>query len=82
MKPAPTRRAVVAALVAALGAALGSCGGHGGPQPALEVTPNPIDFGNVPWMETPTRTVVLRNRSSRDLLLKDPKFDCWFARWP
>lgn len=77
MKPAPSRRAVVVvALAAALGAALGSCGGRGGPEPALEVTPNPIDFGRVPWMETPTRTIVLRNRSSRDLLIKDPKFDC------
>lgn len=79
MKPAPSRRAVVAALaalVAALGGSLASCGGRGGPEPALEVSPNPIDFGDVPWMTAPTRTVVLRNRSSRELLLKDPKFDC------
>lgn len=76
MNPAPPRRAFVAVLAAALAAAVGACGGSGGPQPALEVFPNPIDFGNVPWMEAPSRTVVLRNRSSRDLLLKDPKFDC------
>ncbi len=52
------------------------CDGPTAPRPALEVTPDPIDFGSVPWMEAPTKTVVLRNRSARDLLLKDPKFDC------
>lgn len=76
MTPPRRRRSALAALGGALVVALASCDGRSGPEPALEVTPNPIDFGNVPWMETPTRTVVLRNRSSRDLLLKDPKFDC------
>ncbi|MBL9088151.1 MAG: hypothetical protein JNM10_13510, partial [Planctomycetia bacterium] len=51
MNPALPRRAFVAVLAAALAAAVGACGGSGGPQPALEVSPNPIDFGNVPWME-------------------------------
>lgn len=76
MTPPPTRRAALVALAALVAAGLGACGGRGGPEAALEVDPNPIDFGNVPWMEVPTRTVVLRNRSSRNLLLKDPKFDC------
>lgn len=66
----------LAAVVTAFPFALGGCGDASGPRPALEVTPTPIDFGSVPWMEAPTKTVVLHNRSSRDLLLKEPKFDC------
>jgi hypothetical protein len=76
MTAARSLRRVLAALASAGAVALASCGGRGGPEPALVVTPDPIDFGRVPWMETPTKKVVLRNRSSRDLLLKDPKFDC------
>lgn len=69
------RRAAVA-LLASVGAPLVACGQASGPTPALDVAPNPIDFGQVAWMEAPSKTVVLHNRSARDLLLKDPKFDC------
>lgn len=44
--------------------------------PALLVTPNPIDFGDVRWSEDVEREVVIENRSSRPVTLRDPSFDC------
>jgi|GEM_PF-3456218 len=76
LRGTPALRRLARAAASGLVGALAACGGRGGPMPALEVTPNPIEFGNVAWMDAPTKTVVLRNRSARDLLLKDPKFDC------
>lgn len=46
------------------------------PRSALVVTPDPIDFGDVPWLETATRRIEVRNRSSREVLLRDPKPNC------
>lgn len=62
-------------LAAVLALAVPGCG----PQPPsgpILVTPNPLDFGRVPWTSTPTQTVTLRNASPRALVLRDPKFDC------
>jgi hypothetical protein len=43
---------------------------------ALVVTPDPIDFGEVRWGDTPEVTFRIRNRSSRTVTLKDPEIDC------
>ncbi len=42
----------------------------------LEMTPNPIDFGDVAYQEQVEKDVVLRNRGDREVLLKAPSFDC------
>lgn len=74
------RRLVLLALLLALGAggaALALLGSRrGGPVAALVVTPDPIDFGDVPWLDTATRVIEVRNRSERVLLLRDPKPSC------
>ena len=43
---------------------------------ALEIVPNPIDFGEVPWLEVAKRTIEIRNVSNHEVLLKDPHFNC------
>jgi hypothetical protein len=43
---------------------------------ALVVSPDPIEFGDVRWGESPTKTVRVTNRSSRAVTLKDPEFNC------
>jgi hypothetical protein len=62
--------------------ALLSLGGTGcwtsdaGPRAAIVVDPNPIDWGAVPWLETPKRTIVLTNRSNHQVMLRDPVPSC------
>lgn len=78
VRPSSSRRlrlALVAALGACGGGWVGGCADDGGPG-ALAVTPDPIGFGDVPWMTAPTKTVRLTNRGRRELILRDPKFDC------
>lgn len=44
---------------------------------ALEVLPDPIDFGDVPWLERREKTVTIRNRSDhRVLIVTTPTFNC------
>jgi len=42
----------------------------------LEVSPNPIDFGSVPWLDQVEKQVTIRNRSKSSIVLRDPTFDC------
>jgi hypothetical protein len=46
------------------------------PRPALTVTPSPIDFGEVPWLETRAVKVVLRNDSDHEVFLRKLSYDC------
>jgi len=46
------------------------------PKTGVFVEPDPIDFGDVPWRDAPTRTIRLTNRTSRDVLLRDPRLTC------
>jgi len=71
------RRAVLVLLV------LGLVGGGAAffwPRPhrggALVITPNPIDFGDVAYLESAKQTIEIRNVSSREVLLKDPVPSC------
>ncbi|HVG94868.1 MAG TPA: DUF1573 domain-containing protein, partial [Planctomycetota bacterium] len=43
---------------------------------ALTVTPSPIDFGEVPWLETRAVKVVLRNDSAHEVFLRKLSYDC------
>jgi len=82
---APTRDAtrvsiplwlVGAVVVAAAGLGYALWPRDEGPRPALEVTPNPLDFGAVPWLSAATKRVTIRNRSREEIVLRDPHFDC------
>ena len=42
----------------------------------LEVTPNPIVFGDVAYQEQVEKDIVLTNRGDREVMLKSPSFDC------
>jgi hypothetical protein len=57
----------------AVALAVASCGGATGP---LEVTPSPVDFGEVVRPDQATRTVRLENTSGRRLFLGAPVFSC------
>lgn len=47
------------------------------PWGALEVIPDPIDFGDVPWLERREKKVTIRNRSDhRVLIVTTPTFNC------
>ena len=47
------------------------------PWGALEAIPNPVDFGDVPWLERRDIQVTIRNRSDhRVLLATTPTFNC------
>ncbi len=75
------RRTLVGGLVtvvaaAGLAALLSTCGHVGEPPSALEVIPDPIDFGEVRWGDNVERPVKIRNRSTHSVTLKDPAFDC------
>src|SRR5262245_17684826 len=71
------RAALLVGLVLAVaGAAYAFWPREAGPQPALEVTPSPIDFGAVVWPTDATKKVRMRNRSRREVVLRDPHFDC------
>ena len=50
---------------------------HEKPWGALEVIPDPIDFGDVPWLERREKKVTIRNRSDhRVLIVTTPTFNC------
>jgi hypothetical protein len=70
------RALLLAAAVAVLAGGVAIALRRGGPQPALVVTPSPIDFGEVPWLETRTRKIEVRNVSDHEVLLRDLRFDC------
>ncbi len=50
--------------------------GTDGPKAGVFVEPDPIDFGDVPWLDAPTRTIRLTNRTNHDVLLRNPHFTC------
>lgn len=43
---------------------------------SISIEPDPIDFGDVPWLESPQRTVRVVNRSDHEVLLRNPRFTC------
>jgi hypothetical protein len=63
-------------LAGGIASAVPGCGEGGSTPSALEVTPDPIDFGDVRWGEDVERTVEVRNRSDRPVLWKQTAFDC------
>jgi hypothetical protein len=74
-------RSLVLALLALSAVAAGALASGGcepsGARPALEVTPDPLDFGAFLWPDVVERTVTVRNRSPRVVYLhKQPSADC------
>lgn len=59
-----------------LGLALPSCRRGNEQGPSLVIEPDPLDFGDVPWLESPKRTVTIANRSDHEVMLRNPKFTC------
>lgn len=72
------RPALALAVVAGLAgfAALGSCSKDTPVTASLVVEPSPLDFGDVVWLDSPRRTVTIRNRSDHEVMLRNPKFTC------
>jgi hypothetical protein len=71
--PPPAALRIAALALVLLGAGCEKDSATGG---ALEVTPDPIDFGEVRWGDVAEREIRIRNRSARAVTLKDPELDC------
>ncbi len=43
---------------------------------ALAIEPDPVDFGDVPWLTSPRLSVRIVNRSDHPVMLRNPHFTC------
>ena len=44
--------------------------------PSITIDPDPVDFGDVPWLESPRKTLRVVNGSDHEVLLRNPHFTC------
>jgi hypothetical protein len=46
------------------------------PKSGLFVEPDPMDFGDVPWLDSPTKRIRLTNRTDHAVMVRNPHFTC------